>query len=70
MDNFIFFLHILAWPLAIFCTLVGIVTLVNGLNYPGSIEETLDRLKGFRKTFHPIKFFVIALICWAFIIAF
>lgn len=70
MDNLIFFFKIIAWPAAIFCTIVGIMSLIALLRYPGSIEETIDKLKGIRKTFHPIKFFVIALICWAFIISF
>lgn len=70
MDNFIFFLHILAWPAAIFCSIVAVLTTIASLSYPSSIEETLDRLNGIKKTFHPLKFYVIALICWAFIIAF
>jgi hypothetical protein len=70
MDNLIFFLHIIAWPVAVFCSILGLVALNASLKYPGSIQETLDKLKGIKRTFQPIKFFIIALICWAFIIAF
>lgn len=70
MNNLIFFLHILAWPIAILYTISTIISFFSGINYPGSLEETIDRMNGIRKTFNPFKPFVIALICWAFIIAF
>lgn len=70
MDNFIFFLHLLAWPCAILYTISTIISFVGAINYPGSLEETIDKMNGIKKTFTPFKPFIIALICWSFIIAF
>lgn len=70
MENFIFFLHILAWPVAIIGTIVGGLTLYMAIKYPGSLEETVDKLKGQRRTFYPWRLLIPAFIAWAFIIAF
>lgn len=70
MDNFIFFLHLLAWPAAIFCSIAAVLTTIATLNYPDSLEGTIDKMNGIKKTFTPFKPFIIALVCWAFIIAF
>lgn len=70
MDNLILFFKIIAWPVGIVSFLIGAFTLYLGIGYPGSIEETIDKLKGVKKIYYPWKFFIIAVICFAFIIAF
>ena len=70
MDSLILFLKIIAWPTGIVSTIIGAFTLYLAISYPGSLEETLDKLNGVKRTYYPMKFFIIAIICFAFIIAF
>jgi hypothetical protein len=70
MDKLILFLTIIAWVIGILSTLYGGLLLFWGLNYPGSLEETFDKMKGYTKTFNPKRPLLVALICWAFIITF
>ncbi len=70
MENFLFFLHILAWPIAIIGTILGVLTFYLAIKYPGSIEESIDALKGQRTVYKPFRLLVPAFIAWAFIIAF
>lgn len=70
MDKFIFFLHIIAWVFGIISTLAASFVTYMGLVYPGSIEQTVDNIKGYNRTFNPFRLWIIALVCWAFIIAF
>ena len=70
MDSLIFFLHILAWPIAVIATLMAGVAMYLAAKYPGSFEETLDRLNGQQRTFYHWRLIFIAFVAWAFIIAF
>ena len=70
MDKLILFLTIIAWVIGILSTLYSGFLIFWGINYPGSLEETFDKMKGYSKVFRPIKPLIIALICWAFIITF
>ncbi len=69
MDKLILFLTIIAWIFGVICSFCACAVIYLGMKYPGSIEETMDKIRGYKKVFQPIKFFVIAIICWAFIIA-
>lgn len=70
MESLLLFLHIIAWFTGIISTVMAGLLTYMALSYPGSIEEISDKLKGYTREFRPIKFWVIALVCWAFIIAF
>jgi len=70
MESLLLFLHIIAWVLGVLSTLYAGLLTYRGLTYPGSMEETIDGLGGYTKVFRPMRFWTIALICWAFIIAF
>lgn len=70
MESLLLFLHIIAWVFGVLSTLYAGLLTYWGLTYSGSIEEMADKFKGYTKVFRPMKFWVIALICWAFIIAF
>ena len=68
MERLILFSLIVAWPIAIIYTLATIVSFYAGTHYDGSIEEIQDSLKGFRRTYTPMRPMIIALIAWAWII--
>jgi hypothetical protein len=70
MESLMIFLHIIAWVLGIMSTLYAILLTYWALTYPNSIEELCDKYKGYIKTFKPLKFWAVALVSWAFIIAF
>jgi hypothetical protein len=70
MDKLNLFLTIIAWVIGTLSTLYGGLLIYWGLNYPGSLEETIDKLNGYSKVFNPTRPFLIGLICWAFIITF
>lgn len=70
MDKLILFLTIIAWVIGTLSTLYSGLLIFWGLTYPGSLEEIIDKTKGYTKVFRPMKFLIIALICWAFIITF
>lgn len=62
------FITVLAWIIVVPCTLIGVATLISATSYPGSLEELMDRVKGLRRTFHPWRFLIPALIAWAWLI--
>ena len=70
MESTLFFLHIIAWVVGVVSTLYALFLTYWAFNYPGSIEETLDNLKGYSKTFNVKRPWLVSLVCWAFIIAF
>jgi len=70
MENWLLFLHIIAWVFGVISTLYAALLTYMAFTYPGSMEELGDKLKGYTKEFRPLKFYAVALICWAFIIAF
>lgn len=70
MEELLLFLHIIAWVFGVLSTLYGAFLTYWAWTYPGSIEELQDKVKGYTKTFNPMKFWAIALVSWAFIIAF
>ena len=53
-------------PLFTFFTFSIIVSM---LNYPKSLTYHLDVLNGVKRTFHPMRSFIIAVISWAFLFA-
>ncbi len=70
MDNLMFFFHILAWAVAVFGTVVGMITLYSAATYENSLRELRDKLDGKRAVFYHWRLLIIAFIAWAFIIAF
>lgn len=70
MDKLILFLTIIAWVIGTLSTLYSGFLIYFGLKYPGSIEETIHKMSGYTKDFNPTRPLIVALICWAFIIAF
>ena len=70
MEKLMLFLHIIAWVFAIVSTIYAGLLTFWAITYPGSLDEIMDKAKGYTKTFKPGKFWLIAIICWAFIIAF
>jgi len=70
MENLMLFLHIIAWILGVVSTIGAGLLTYGALTYEGSIDEIKDKLQGYTRTFHPLKYYIVAVICWAFIIAF
>lgn len=70
MEKLILFLKIIAWATAICSTILTSLSIWGALIYPGSIEETMDKIKGRRTEYQVFKWFAVAVISWAFIIAF
>jgi len=70
MENLLLFLHIIAWVFGIVSTLYASLLTYWAFTYPGSLEEITDKMSGYTKSFRPLRFWGIALVCWAFIIAF
>jgi hypothetical protein len=70
MEKWIFFFKIIAWVIGTLSTLIGVFIVYAGWGYEGSLEETIDKMKGYKKVFRPVPYLVVSLICWAFIIAF
>ena len=61
------FLMIIAWIGAVISTIFFILCTYMTITYPGSPEEMFDKIQG-KKSEWPIgKWFIIAIICWAFI---
>ena len=70
------FITILAWVGALFGTIVGTIHFFvrhdynhGGPNGGPSIEKLMDGMNGFRKVYKPGKYFLIAAVCWAWLIA-
>lgn len=70
MESWLLFLNIIAWVVGSLSTLYAIFLTYWAFTYPGSIEELTDKMKGYTKTFNITRPWLIAIICWAFIIAF
>ena len=70
MESLLIFLHIIAWVFGILSTLYASLLTYWAMTYPGSLEEIADKMKGYTKEFRPFKYFVVSIVCWAFIIAF
>ena len=69
MENLLLFLHIIAWAIGISSTLFLIIRILGLLTY-SDLSKSIDNINGVEAVF-PVKWpFFIALICWAFIIAF
>lgn len=67
--NINLFLLIIAWPVAIFYTIVIALKLWSSFTYEGSLQQKLDRIKGIRRSW-PIGFpIIIALVAWALIVS-
>jgi len=62
------FLTIVAYVLGSASTLVLLVKIFQALTYT-ELERIRDELCGLRRTFPAIKPFIVALLCWAFIVA-
>lgn len=70
MESLLLFLHIISWVIGILSTLYASLLTYWAWTYPGSLEEIGDKINGYTKTFNPFKYWGIALVCWAFVIAF
>ena len=70
MEKLIFFLKIIAWVFAIISTVFTFLCVYGTLTYPGSVDETIDRLQGVKRSYPIAPWLIAAVICWAFIIAF
>ncbi len=70
MEKWILFFKIFAFVIGTVSTIVGLLVAYMALKYEGSIQQSIDNLSGYTRVFRPIPFLVVALICWAFIIAF
>lgn len=68
--NLEYFIVVLAWVFAPLSTFYFGAMLYWNATYPGSLEETLDRYQGFTKSWNPTKPFIVAVICWAYIVAY
>jgi len=64
------FLKVIAWVVAVLSTIWWGLQLFWAITYTNSYEERQDKLKGYTKVYKPMKYFIIALVCWAFLIAF
>lgn len=70
MEKLILFLKFIAWATALVSTIFTFLTIWGTLTYPGSVDESIDKLKGLRTEYPIFKWFVAAVISWAFIFAF
>lgn len=70
MEKFIFFLKIIAWVFGIISTVFSLMCIYGTIKYPGSVDETIDKLQGVSRSYPVTRWLVIAVLCWAFIIAF
>lgn len=70
MEKFIFFLKIITWIVAPASTIFLAMCIYGNLKYPGSVDELYDKLKGVQRTYPIKKWLILAIVCWAFIIAF
>jgi hypothetical protein len=62
------FLTIIAWVLGIVYTAGFLFILLQGLTYT-KLDKLIDELHGQRKIFQIRGKFIVALLCWAFLIA-
>ena len=68
MDKFINFIDILAWIFAVLSTLFVIARSISYFMYD-DLDRLRDQLKGIKATFPIINGSIIAIVCWAWIIA-
>jgi hypothetical protein len=69
MENLITFFKIIAWVLGIGSSLLLIFRIIGAATYT-QIDELRDQMNGIKRTFPIMWPAIIALVCWAFIIAF
>lgn len=64
--NYPLFITIIAWVIAVWCVFMTIMCIVSAASYDGSLEETIDKLKGIKRTFpignHPL--YAVISIAW------
>ena len=70
MEKLILFLKIIAWVCGILSTTLSVICIYATLTYPDSMTETIDKLQGKTRSYPVTPWFIAAVICWAFIIAF
>jgi hypothetical protein len=70
MEKIILFFKFIAWAVALVSTIFTFLSIWGTLTYPGSVDETLDKLKGLRTEYPILRWFIPAVISWAFIFAF
>ena len=61
---------IVCWVVAPLATFSFGSTWYSAMKYPGSLEQRLDRIQGYTKTYQPLKPAILALVTWSFIIAY
>jgi hypothetical protein len=67
---FLVFINIIAWIIGVLATIVFAYSFFRALTYPNSTEEMFDVIRtGYKSVYRPARPFIIALICWAWIIA-
>lgn len=69
-DKIINFFTIVAWVLGIISTLICGGAIYLNITYEGSEEYWRDKLNGKSRTYKFGPYLIIAILCWAFIIAF
>ena len=62
------FLTVVAWIVVIPCTFIGVSTLIRAATYPGSLDEMMDKVKGVRRIHKPLRFLIIAILAWGWLI--
>jgi hypothetical protein len=70
MNIILTFLVIVAWVLGPLTLLIGGLHIYWAGQYPGSLEQMIDRLGGYTKVFQPFRWLGMSLLCWAYIIAY
>lgn len=70
MEKLILFLKIIAWVAGIFSTVAFALSVYLNFQYPGSIDELIDKARGIKRTYPIMHWLIIMVISFAFIIAF
>ncbi len=70
MEKVILFFKFIAWATALVSTIFTFLTIWGTLTYPGSADEFIDKSKGLRTEYPILRWFIAAVISWAFIFAF
>jgi len=64
MEQFIQIMVYVSWVFAPMFTFLFIDTFFTSMKYHGSASESIDNMNGIKRTFHPVKPFVYAVIFW------
>jgi len=70
MEKLVLFLTVLAWIFGILSTVIFLGAVYLNVTYIGSLQESLDALRGKTRTYRAGVWLLIAIICWTFIIVF